>query len=60
MQKTESFILYSEMQDLNRAAISYIGGIIKEGMKLRDVKTLCEEYLLKNGADSICFSCILR
>lgn len=52
MYRTENFNLYSEMQNLNRAAIRYIAGIIKAGMKLQDVKALCEDYLLKNGADS--------
>lgn len=44
--------LYSAMQDLNRAAMKYIAGMMKVGMNLRDIKTLCENYLLENGADS--------
>lgn len=40
------------MQNLNRAAIKYIAKTIKAGMNLRDIKALCEDYLLKNGADS--------
>lgn len=44
--------LYSAMQNLNRAAIKYIAKTIKAGMHLRDIKALCEDYLLKNGADS--------
>ena len=48
----ETLGLYSTMQNLNRAAIKHIAGIIKAGMKLPDIKALCEDYLLKNGADS--------
>lgn len=44
--------LYSAMQDLNRAAMKYIVSMMKVGMNLRDIKTLCENYLLENGADS--------
>lgn len=44
--------LYSEMQNLNRAAMKYIAGTIKVGMNLPDIKKLCENYLLENGADS--------
>ncbi|MCH5261012.1 MAG: M24 family metallopeptidase [Lachnospiraceae bacterium] len=51
-ETTETIDLYSAMQNLNRATIKYIAGIIKSGMNLRDIKTLCEDYLLKNGADS--------
>ena len=32
--------------------MKYIAGIMKVGMNLRDIKTLCENYLLENGADS--------
>ena len=45
-------VCITRMQNLNRAAIKYIAGTIKTGMNLRDIKTLCEDYLLKNGADS--------
>ncbi len=48
----ETLGLYSAMQDLNRATMKYIAGIMKVGMNLRDIKTLCENYLLENGADS--------
>ncbi len=48
----EKLALHSEMQNLNRAAMRYIAGIMKAGMNLLDVKALCEDYLLKNGADS--------
>lgn len=40
------------MQDLNRAVIKHIACTMKAGMNLRDIKALCEDYLLKNGADS--------
>ena len=50
--KMDNIGLYSAMQDLNRAAIKYIAKAIKAGMNLRDIKALCEDYLLKNGADS--------
>lgn len=48
----ETFGLYFEMQNLNRAAIKYAAGIVKAGMNLSDIKTLCENYLLGHGADS--------
>ena len=48
----ETHDLYSEMQNLNRAAIKYAADVIKAGMNLSDVKVLCENYLLENGADS--------
>jgi Xaa-Pro aminopeptidase len=48
----ETLGLYSAMQDLNRAAIKHIARTIKAGMNLRDIKALCENYLLENGADS--------
>ncbi len=44
--------LYFAMQDLNREAIKHIACTMKAGMNLRDIKALCEDYLLKNGADS--------
>lgn len=50
--RKETLRLYSAMQDLNRAAIKHIAGIVKVGMNLQDIKTLCENYLLENGADS--------
>ena len=48
----ETFGLYSAMQDLNRATIKYIAYTMRAGMKLRDIKAWCENYLLENGADS--------
>ncbi|MBR4021876.1 MAG: aminopeptidase P family protein [Ruminococcus sp.] len=41
-----------DMQNLNRDTIKYISSVIKSGMKLREVRKLCEEYLLSHGADS--------
>ena len=32
--------------------MKYIAGMMKVGMNLRAIKTLCENYLLENGADS--------
>ncbi len=48
----ETLGLYSAMQDLNRAAIKYIACAMRVGMNIRDIKALCENYLLENGADS--------
>lgn len=48
----EMLDLYSMMQNLNRAAMKYMADTIKVGMSLPNIKSLCEEYLLKNGADS--------
>ncbi len=48
----ETLGLYSAMQDLNRAAINYIAGTMRVGTNIRDIKALCENYLLENGADS--------
>lgn len=44
--------LYLAMQNLNRATINHVSGMMKAGMNLSDIKVLCEEYMLKNGADS--------
>lgn len=41
-----------DMQNLNRDTISYICSVIKPGMTLLEVRTLCEKYLLAHGADS--------
>lgn len=41
-----------DMQNLNRDTIAYIAAVIRPGMTLRNVRTLCEEYMLKHGADS--------
>ncbi len=48
----EKLDLYFAMQDLNRETIKYAADRIQVGMKLPDIKALCEDYLLKNGADS--------
>ncbi len=48
----ETHNLYFAMQNLNRATIKYAADMIKVGMNLPDVKALCENYLLENGADS--------
>ena len=48
----ETLDLYFAMQNLNRATIKYAAGMIKVGMNLPDIKALCENYLLENGADS--------
>ena len=45
----ETCDFYFAMQNLNRATIKYAAGMIKVGMKLLDVKALCENYLLENG-----------
>ena len=41
-----------DMQNLNRDTIAFISAVIQPGMTLQHVRTLCEEYLLANGADS--------
>ena len=41
-----------DMQNLNRDTIAYIANVIQPGMTLRNVRTLCEEYMLAHGADS--------
>ena len=43
---------YFEMQDLCRMAMEYARGIVRPGMNLREFRSLCEQYLLDNGADS--------
>lgn len=41
-----------DMQNLNRATIEYLKKNIEVGMSLTKVKSICEEFMLKNGADS--------
>lgn len=41
-----------EMQTLNRSTIDYISSLLTPGMSLREVRRLCEQYMLKHGADS--------
>ena len=43
---------YKNMQNLNRATISYIKKIIRPGISLKEIKDSCEKFLLSNGADS--------
>ena len=44
-----------DMQNLNRDTISYVATAIKPGMRLHDVRYICEEYMLAHGADSFLF-----
>lgn len=48
----QSEMTIHKMQNLNRETIQYISSVIKAGMNLREIRTLCEKYLLANGADS--------
>lgn len=48
----QSEMTIHKMQNLNRETIQYIISVIKAGMNLREIRTLCEKYLLANGADS--------
>lgn len=48
----ETLDLYSVMQDLNCATMAHVADTIRVGMSLPNIKTLCENYLLNNGADS--------
>lgn len=41
-----------DMQNLNRDTIKYISSEIKPGMNLREVRMLCEDFLISHGADS--------
>lgn len=41
-----------DMQNLNRDTIADIATVIQPGMTLRQVRTMCEEYMLAHGADS--------
>lgn len=41
-----------DMQSLNRDTITYISSVIQPGMALHNIRALCEEYMLANGADS--------
>ena len=40
------------MQNLNRATVQHLISNIRAGMTLTDVRKLCEDYMLENGADS--------
>lgn len=41
-----------DMQNLNRATMNHLVRNIKVGMSLKEVRELCETYMLENGADS--------
>jgi len=41
-----------DMQSLNRDTIAYISSIMQPGMALRNVRAMCEKYMLAHGADS--------
>lgn len=43
---------YVDMQNLCRAAMTYVRNIVKPGMNLRELRANCEQYLLDYGADS--------
>ena len=43
---------YSQIQQTAKQTIAYIKKIIKPGMKLLDIRKLCEEKLMELGADS--------
>ena len=43
---------YSQIQQIAKQTIAYIKKIIKPGMKLLDIRKLCEKKLLELGADS--------
>ena len=43
---------YSQIQQTAKQTIAYIKKIIKPGMKLFDIRKLCEEKLMELGADS--------
>ena len=43
---------YSEVQGIAKDTIDYIKNKIRAGMKLTDVRRLCEEKMLASGADS--------
>lgn len=44
--------IYSQIQMSAKQTIEYIENIIKPGMKLLDIRKLCEEKMLELGADS--------
>lgn len=43
---------YREVQKIAKETIGYIKTVIKPGMKLREIRSLCEEKMLLLGADS--------
>ena len=40
------------MQNLNRKTMQYLINNISVGMSLKEIKDMCEKYMLENGADS--------
>mgnify|MGYP002626194019 CR=1 FL=1 len=43
---------YREVQKIAKETIGYIKTVIKPGMNLREIRSLCEEKMLSLGADS--------
>ena len=43
---------YTDIQNLNRATISYLTENLQVGMSLAEVRSICETYMLNHGADS--------
>lgn len=43
---------YGEVQSIAKHTLCFIKNMIKPGMKLREVRMLCEEKMLELGADS--------
>lgn len=43
---------YREMQQIAKDTMAYIKTVIRAGMSLREIRRLCEEYMLLHGADS--------
>lgn len=41
-----------DMQNLNRATMNYLVQNIRTGMFLKEIRKMCETYMLRNGADS--------
>ena len=43
---------YRQVQQIAKDTISYAKQMIKPGMNLREIRSLCEEKMLELGADS--------
>lgn len=43
---------YKEIQNIAKQTITYIESIIQPGMKLKEIRKLCEDKMLELGADS--------
>ena len=41
-----------DMQNLNRATMKHLAENIEVGMPLAEVRSICEKFMLENGADS--------